>query len=67
MEIITLSDLLLIAYQTAPNLSCLLDKEKYSVVCTAAMKFASMFGSIYLCESAFSDINFIKNKWNTPH
>ena len=29
------------------------------------MKVSSLFGSTYLCESAFSDINFIKNKHRT--
>jgi len=40
-------------------------KQKYSGVCTAAKKVASLFGSTYLCESAFSDMNFIKNKHST--
>ncbi|KAF7669603.1 hypothetical protein LDENG_00176720 [Lucifuga dentata] len=29
------------------------------------MKVACLFGSTYLCESAFSDMNFIKNKHRT--
>lgn len=66
IEIITLqNDLHLKAYQAAPNFWCLVDTEKYSGVCTAAMKVASLFGSTYLCESAFSDMNFIKNKHRT--
>lgn len=66
MEIITLqNDLHLKVYQTAPNFWSLVDTEKYSGVCTAAMKVASLFGSTYLCESAFSDMNFIKNKHRT--
>uniref|UniRef100_A0AAR2LN01 DUF4371 domain-containing protein n=1 Tax=Pygocentrus nattereri TaxID=42514 RepID=A0AAR2LN01_PYGNA len=66
MEIITFqNDLHLKAYQAAPNFWCLFDTEKYSGVCTAAMKVASLFGSTYLCESAFSDMNFIKNKHRT--
>ncbi|XP_070402531.1 general transcription factor II-I repeat domain-containing protein 2-like [Nothobranchius furzeri] len=39
--------------------------KKYKGVCTAAMKVACMFGSTYLCESAFSDMNFIKSKHRT--
>ena len=66
MEILTLqNDINLKAHQSAPNFWCLVDKEKYSGVCTAAMKIASFFGSTYLCESAFSNMNFIKNKHRT--
>lgn len=66
IEIVTLhNDLHLKANQDASNFWCLADTEKYSGVCTAAMKVASMFGSTYLCESAFSDMNFIKNKHRT--
>ncbi len=66
IEIITpQNDLHLKAYQAAPNFWCLVDTEQYSGVCTAAMKVASLFGSTYLCESAFSDMNFIKNKHRT--
>ena len=66
MEILTLqNDINLKAHQFAPNVWCLLDKEKFSDVCTAAMKIASFFGSTYLCESAFSTMNFVKNKHRT--
>ena len=42
MEILTLqNDINLKAHQSAPNFWCLVDKEKYSGVCTAAMKIAS--------------------------
>ena len=66
MEILTLhNDINLKAHQSAPNFWCLVDNEKYSGVCTAAMKIASFFGSTYLCESAISNTNFIKNKHRT--
>lgn len=66
IEILTLqNDLHLKAHQSAPNFWCLVDKEKYSCVSTAAMKIACFFGSTYLCESAFSHMNFIKNKHRT--
>ena len=66
MEILTLqNDINLKAHQSAPNFWCLVDREKYSGVCTAAMKIASFFGSTYRCESAFSNMNFIKNKHRT--
>ncbi|KAK2841713.1 hypothetical protein Q5P01_011913 [Channa striata] len=54
-----------LAYQGAPNFWGLVDTEKYSGVCTAALKVVSLFGSTYLCESAFFDMNFIKNKHRT--
>ena len=59
IEIATLqNDLHLKAYQAAPNFWRLVDTEKHSGVCTAAMKVASLFGSTHLCESAFPDMNF---------
>lgn len=66
MEILTFqSDIHLKAHQGSPNLWWLEDPEKYKCVCTAAMKVACLFDSTYLCESAFSDMNFIKNKYRT--
>uniref|UniRef100_A0A1A8L2L2 Uncharacterized protein n=1 Tax=Nothobranchius pienaari TaxID=704102 RepID=A0A1A8L2L2_9TELE len=66
IEITTLqNDLHLKSHQSEPNFWCLEDTEKYKGVCTAAMKVACMFGSTYLCESAFSDMNFIKSKHRT--
>lgn len=66
METVTLQNgIYLKANQAAPNFWCLADTEKYSGVSTAAMKVASMFGSTYLCESAFSDMNFIRKKHRT--
>ena len=65
-EIITLqNDFRLKAYQAEPNFWCLVDTKMYDNVCTAAMKVNSLFGSTYLCESAFSDINFIKSQHRT--
>uniref|UniRef100_A0A1A8V9L8 SPIN-DOC-like zinc-finger domain-containing protein n=2 Tax=Nothobranchius TaxID=28779 RepID=A0A1A8V9L8_NOTFU len=58
-------DFYLKANQSESNFWCLVDTEKYKGVCTAAMKVACMFGSTYLCESAFSDMNFIKSKHRT--
>ncbi|XP_063730588.1 general transcription factor II-I repeat domain-containing protein 2A-like [Eleginops maclovinus] len=66
IEIVTLqNDIRLKAHQAAANFWGLVDTEKYSGLCTAAMKVASLFGSTYLCESAFSDMNFIKNEHRT--
>lgn len=66
LETVTLqNDLHLRAHQGAPNFWGLVDTEKYRGVCTAALKVASLLGSTYLCESAFSDMNFIKDKHRT--
>ena len=59
------NDLHLKDNQGAPNLWCLEYTEKHKGVCTAAMKVACLFGSTDLCESAFSDMNFIKSKHRT--
>lgn len=37
-------------------------KEKYPILTNAAQKFMSCFGSTYLAESAFSDMNILKSK-----
>lgn len=66
MQILTIqNDLHLKAHLGNRNLWNLLDTEKYKIVCTAAMKVGCLFGSTYLCESAISNMNFIKNKFRT--
>lgn len=66
LEILTLqSDINLKAHQGATEFWKLVDPEKYVNISTAAMKVACLFGSTYLCESAFSDMNFIKNRHRT--
>lgn len=66
LEILTLqSDINLKAHQGATEFWKLVDPEKYVNISTAAMKVACLFGSTYLCESAFSDMYFIKNKHRT--
>ncbi|XP_067888742.1 general transcription factor II-I repeat domain-containing protein 2B-like [Heterodontus francisci] len=47
----------------ASDFLSLVDTERYSNIRAAAMKVASLFGSTYLCESIFSDMNFIKSKF----
>ena len=37
-------------------------KERFLILKNAALKLFSMFGSIYICECAFSAINIIKSK-----
>ncbi|QQP54701.1 Uncharacterized protein FKW44_007616, partial [Caligus rogercresseyi] len=66
MEIVTLqNDIHLKAHKATENFWGLVDIERFSGLCTAAMKVASLFGSTYLCESAFSDMNYIKNRHRT--
>ncbi|KAK0146900.1 SCAN domain-containing protein 3 [Merluccius polli] len=66
MEILTLqNDITLKAHQGSPHFWCLVDSEKYKGLHTAALKTACLFGSTYLCESAFSNMSFIKNKHRT--
>lgn len=61
------NDLHLKAHQDAPNFCSLVDTETYKGVYTAAMKVACFFGSTHLCESAVTDMNFIKSKQHTPY
>ncbi|XP_078542665.1 general transcription factor II-I repeat domain-containing protein 2-like [Lissotriton helveticus] len=66
MEIVTLqNDIELKARQSDLNFWSLVDAEKYKNIRTAAMKLFSLFGSTYLCESTFSDMNFVKSKLRT--
>ncbi|XP_073460802.1 general transcription factor II-I repeat domain-containing protein 2B-like [Aquarana catesbeiana] len=41
----------------------LLPKERYPNLRDLGLKIASMFGSTYICEKAFSDLNHIKSKY----
>ncbi|GLV33430.1 hypothetical protein CBL_20169 [Carabus blaptoides fortunei] len=41
----------------------LLDKEKYPKMRDFGLQIISMFGSTYICERAFSDMNYIKSKY----
>lgn len=66
IEIVTLqNELHLKGCKGAPNFWCFVDTEKYSGVCTAPMTVASWYGSAYLRESSFSNMNFINNKNRT--
>ncbi|XP_078512536.1 general transcription factor II-I repeat domain-containing protein 2-like [Lissotriton helveticus] len=66
MEIVTLqNDIELKARQSDVNFWSLVDAEKYKNIRTVAMKLLSLFGSTYLCESAFSVMNFVQSKFLT--
>ncbi|CAH1955928.1 unnamed protein product [Acanthoscelides obtectus] len=41
----------------------LVSKYKYSVLCRFALKVKTLFSLTYLCESSFSNMKFIKNKY----
>lgn len=63
IEIVTLqSGIHLKAYQAAPNFWCLVDTEKYSGVCTAAMKVAHLQDSLRVAVSSYTpDYNTLVN------
>ncbi|XP_069498771.1 general transcription factor II-I repeat domain-containing protein 2B-like [Ambystoma mexicanum] len=66
MEIVSLQgDIQLKSRQSHTNFWSLVDYKEYSNLCKAALKVTSLFGSTYLCESAFSDMNFLKSKFRT--
>lgn len=41
----------------------IVSKDKYSVLWRVALKVKALFSSTYLCESSFSNMKFIKNKY----
>ncbi|XP_063294419.1 general transcription factor II-I repeat domain-containing protein 2B-like isoform X2 [Pelobates fuscus] len=43
----------------------LLPKDKYPNMRNLGLKMTSMFGSTYICEKAFSDLNYIKSKYRS--
>ncbi|KAK0152831.1 General transcription factor II-I repeat domain-containing protein 2B [Merluccius polli] len=47
------------------NRPCLVDPEIYKNIHQAALKESALFGSTYLCEAAFSDMNVMKSKFIT--
>lgn len=66
MEIIALqNDVLLHAQQHSEHFWTLVDTENYKNINKVALKISALFGSTYLCESGFSDMNGIKSKFRT--
>lgn len=43
----------------------LVPKESFPVITDLALQFLCSFGSTYVCEKVFSDLNYIKNKYRT--
>jgi hypothetical protein len=50
------------SYGTCGNFWALVDKNKYPMISSVALKIYSCFGSTYLCEVSFSSMNIIKGK-----
>jgi hypothetical protein len=63
LEILDLqNDVVLKSYATHENFWNLADREKFPSLKSAAYKIQFYFGSTYLCESLFSNMNIIKSK-----
>ncbi len=66
MELLNLqNDDQLKSQQHSQNFWSLVEPESYKNLCQAALKIIALFGSTYLCESAFSDMNVMKSKFRT--
>lgn len=66
MEVINLqNNIQLKSQQHSPNFWCLVDPGVNKYIHQAALKASALFGSTYLCEAAFSDMNMIKCKFRT--
>jgi hypothetical protein len=50
---------------TCSNFWTLVDRNKYPMVHSIALKIYSCFASTYLCEAAFSSMSIIKNKYRS--
>ena len=66
MEVINLQNhVQLKSQQHSQHFWSLVDPENYKNIHQAALKISALFGSTYLCEAAFSDMNVIKSKFRT--
>ena len=66
MEILSLqNDIQLKSHKSVADFCKIVDAKKYPNINTGAMKCATLFDSTYLCESAFSDMNFIQSNLRT--
>uniref|UniRef100_A0A6P7GIM8 General transcription factor II-I repeat domain-containing protein 2-like n=1 Tax=Diabrotica virgifera virgifera TaxID=50390 RepID=A0A6P7GIM8_DIAVI len=66
LEIVTLqNDLCLKSVAGKENFWCLVSKQKYPILVNVALKISALFCSTYLCESTFSNMKFIKNKYRS--
>jgi hypothetical protein len=53
------------SFATCSNFWTLVDRNKYPMIHSIALKIYSCFGSTYLCEVAFSSMSIIKNKYRS--
>ncbi|CAL9684507.1 unnamed protein product [Knipowitschia caucasica] len=51
--------------QSSGHFCSLVDPNDFKNLNEVALKVSALFGSTYLCESAFSDMNAIKSKYRT--
>ena len=51
--------------QNSQHFWSLVDPENYKNIHQAALKMSALFGSTYLCEAAFSDMNVMTSKYRT--
>ena len=66
IEVVTLqNNVELESQQHSQHFWSLVDPDNYKNLHQAALKMSAMFGSTYLCESAFSDMNVMKSKFRT--
>ncbi|XP_028313963.1 general transcription factor II-I repeat domain-containing protein 2B-like [Gouania willdenowi] len=64
MEVLNLqNNVQLKSQQHSQHLWSLVEPEDYKNLHQVALKISALFGSTYLCESAFSDMNIIKSKY----
>lgn len=64
MEIINLeNDVQLKSEQHSQHFWSLVDPDNYTILHQAGLKVAVLFGSTYLCDSAFFDMDVIKSKY----
>ncbi|CAB4064544.1 ICK [Lepeophtheirus salmonis] len=55
----------LMSQQHSLHFWSLVDPENYKGIHQARLKISALFGLVYLCEAAFSDMNVIKSKFRT--
>uniref|UniRef100_A0A8D9DSW3 SCAN domain-containing protein 3 n=1 Tax=Cacopsylla melanoneura TaxID=428564 RepID=A0A8D9DSW3_9HEMI len=65
MELIELQSDIPLTSIDSKNIWSQVPKEKYPVLCRTTLKVRSLFSSTYLCESSFSHMKFIKNKYRS--
>jgi hypothetical protein len=71
IEILNFQEDISLKSSFANNFWTLVDRNKYPMIHSIALKTYSCFGSTYLCEVAFSPMTIIKNKYRScltdPH